>query len=55
MENMNLEMIKASLAVIWERLNKLEKTIKGGGRLSSPQQYWEELQQEAAKIINQIR
>ncbi len=56
MEKSELEMIKAALAVIWKRLNRLEYEVNGsGGDLNTPQQNWNEIQREAAKIISQIR
>lgn len=55
MEKELLKQLIAQQVVILKRLEKLEYHVKGGGRTAPVQSYLEELQREAAKIIDQIR
>ena len=57
MGNSDLETVQAALIVIWKKIHELEKKMNNGsGRMAmSLSDHWNDLQREAAKVMNQIR
>ncbi|CDD24091.1 hypothetical protein [Alistipes sp. CAG:29] len=51
----DLKLIKAELAILLKRLEKLEHSVKGGMRSAPLQSYVDELEREALKVMDQIR
>ncbi len=53
MDDINL--IQAEIAIILDRLLKLEREVRGCGSLTSLENHMDKLKQDAIKMINQNR
>ena len=54
MNDSDYNQLLAQQVVLLKRIEKLEKSLKGGMRMAPVKSYVEELQKEAAKIIGEL-